>query len=214
MKMRVNRAFMLMLVLAVFAVATVSPVLASDDHVGVETTVNGVTLSKYILHSGYTLPAEGHECERYGVNYTYSGWVNSAGETGLELNTIYEWWIRIQVCASVGIEDVTLADRFGAEFGVCIVDFEGGNSGEEPEIQTKGNSEKVFLTWNIGDIEEGECATVWLHVWTDHNPAGHQEFTSYGDYYINSGAVAKWYFCGIKFSAATGQLMVSTVPAL
>lgn len=138
----------------------------------------------------------------------------SADETDLELFTIYEWWIRIQICVSDTIdeiENVVLADRFGAEFGVCIVDWEGGDSGEEPTTYTRGKSEKVFLTWNIGTIEDGDCATVWLHVWTDHNPAGKQEFTSYGTYYINSGAVAKWTYDGTKYSAETGQLAVSTV---
>jgi hypothetical protein len=206
----------MILVVACLAAITIGTVFAADDHVGVETEVCGVTLSKYILHSGYTLPAGGHECERYGTVYTYSGWVNSADETDLELFTIYEWWIRIRVCASdidpaEKIEDVVLADRFGAEFGVCIVDYKGGDSGEEPEIYTKGNSEKVFLKWDIGDIEAGKCATIWLHVWTDHNPAGKQEFTSYGTYYINSGAVAKWKIGRTKYSAETGQLMVSTV---
>jgi len=198
----------LLVALACVTLLAVNPVLASgDDHVGIETEVCGVTISKYILYSGYNMPCE-HHCL---LGDYYPGNHISDPLENLELFTVYEWWLRIQICASDTIEDVTLADRFGAEFGICIVDWEGGDSGEAPETYTKGNSEKVFLTWNIGEIEGGECATVWLHIWTDHNPAGKQEFTSYGTYYLNSGAVAKWKLDGVKYSAETGQLSVSTI---
>ncbi|PVX24628.1 MAG: hypothetical protein CW716_09665 [Candidatus Bathyarchaeum sp.] len=206
--MRINKILSIIFLLTCLAVTAVSPVLAADDHVGIETEVCGVTVSKYILYSGYNMPVE-HHCD---VGDYYPGNHISDDMENLELFTQYEWWLRIQICPEETIENVMLYDRFGAEFGVCLVDYTVVDSGEAPQMYTKGKSEKVFLTWNIGTIQGGECATVWLHVWTDHNPAGKQEFTSYGTYYMNSGAVAKWLYDGTKYSAATGQLAVSTIP--
>jgi hypothetical protein len=169
----------------------------------------GVTITKEALYSGYTLPSP-HVCE--GNGETYEGWYDSSLMSGLELYTFYDWWIQIRICTPYTITNVRMSDRFGAEFGVEVIDYTGGSSGEAPVLTTKGNSDKVFLNWDIGTLYGGECATVWLHVWTDHNPAGKQEFTSYGCYYLNSGAVAKWKVNGAQYSAETGQLMISTVP--
>ena len=184
--------------LALLFLFLASPVYANDDHYILSTECNGVTLSKAVLYSGYILP-----------NGT---WVSSAEISGLQLYTHYDWWVRIQICTEKTVTCVRLADRFGAEFGVEVIDFVGGSSGEAPVLTTKGNSDKVFLNWNVGTLCAGECATVWLHVWTDHNPAGRQEFTSYGCYYVNSGAVAKWKDCGVQYSAETGQITISTIP--
>lgn len=199
----------LVAVIALLFLFIASPVYANDDHFVISTECNGVNLSKAVLYSGYTLP-EPHVC--VGDGQTYSGWQNSDPMSGLQLFTFYDWWIRIEICASDTITNVRLSDRFGAEFGVEVIDYSGGSSGLAPVLTTKGNSDKVFLNWNIGTICGGECASVWLHVWTDHNPAGKQEFTSYGCYYLNSGAVAKWKMNRAQYSAETGQIMIATIP--
>jgi hypothetical protein len=54
-----------------------------------------------------------------------------------------------------------------------------------------GNSVKVHFMWNVGAMDAGETAMIWLIVSTDTNPAGHQEYTSPGCYMLNSGATVK-----------------------
>lgn len=169
-----------------------------------------VTITKQALYSGYNLQTE-HYCIGNGQTYA-PGVHHSDPTTGLQLQTFYQWWIQIQVCTPYTITNVRLSDRFGAEFAVELVAYEGGTGGSAPVLSTQGNSEKVFLKWFIGTLQGGTCATIWLHVWTDHNPAGKQEFTSYGTYYLNSGAVVKWLEnCHEQHSLETTPLMISTV---
>ncbi len=149
-----------------------------------------VTLTKQALYSGY-YPQQDHVCAGNGQTYPGRNTYHSSPTTGLQLNTFYDWWIQIQICTPRTITNVRLSDRFGAEFGVELIAYSGGSSGSTPILSTQGKSQKVFLNWYIGTLNSGECATIILHVWTDHNPAGKQEFTSYGTYYLNSGAVAK-----------------------
>lgn len=133
--------------------------------------------------------------------------------SGLQLNTYYEWLVQITVTNlnAYPITDVTLKDRFGAEFGVDVVEYSGGSGGAAPELTTKGASDKVFLEWYIGSLGAGESAVIKLHVYTDINPGGHQEFTSCDTCDMNSGAVVKWLDdVGKKHSAETLSLVVST----
>jgi len=61
-----------------------------------------------------------------------------------------------------------------------------------PEVTLHGGSDQCRVTWYIGSLASGESAWVDLQVETDINPGGKQEFTSCGEYYLNSGAVVKW----------------------
>lgn len=133
--------------------------------------------------------------------------------SGLQLYTYYEWLVQITVhnLNSFPITDVTLKDRFGAEFGVDIVEYSGGSGGAAPVLSTIGASAKVFLDWYIGTLGPDESAVIKLHVYTDINPGGNQEFTSCDCYEMNSGAVVKWLDdLGKKHSLSTGSLVVST----
>lgn len=133
--------------------------------------------------------------------------------TGLELFTYHQWLVRITVTNlnSYPVTNVRLADRFGAEFGVDILEYSGGTGGTAPELSTIGASAKVTLKWYIGSLGAGESATVLLHVYTDINPAGMQEFTSCGTYYMNSGAVVKWLDSdGHQHSAETEPIVLTT----
>jgi hypothetical protein len=58
-------------------------------------------------------------------------------------------------------------------------------------IYWTGNSCKAHFQWNIGPMDEGDTRTIYLVISTDLNPAGHQEFTSTGITYLNSGATLK-----------------------
>ena len=57
-------------------------------------------------------------------------------------------------------------------------------------IYWTGNSCKAHFQWNIGPMND-ETRTIFLVISTDKNPAGHQEFTSPGITYLNSGATVK-----------------------
>ena len=46
---------------------------------------------------------------------------------------------------------------------------------------------------------------------TDTNPAGQQEYTTPGPYYLNSGATVKWIYDGKQYSASSNKLMITVV---
>jgi hypothetical protein len=108
---------------------------------------------------------------------------------------------------SITAENVIMQDRFGAELEVVDWTCEGTYE-EDPVFYTKGKSEKVFLYWYIGTHEPGEEAIIHLTMATDLNPAGKQEYTSPGTYTLNSGAVVKKIYDGVKYSWETGQLTI------
>lgn len=58
-------------------------------------------------------------------------------------------------------------------------------------ISWTGKSCKAHFMWEIGSMADGEVKTIFLVISTDLNPKGHQEFTSPGIYYLNSGATVK-----------------------
>jgi hypothetical protein len=116
--------------------------------------------------------------------------------------------------------DVEIWDRFGAEIeghGDPVVSMGSYN------INLKGNSKKIFLYWDVGDLVvpppgEGEASSARLdwEISTDTNPKGHQEYTSPSPpcdpYEMNSGVVLKFKNAeGIQFSAHTPQIFVHAV---
>ena len=54
-----------------------------------------------------------------------------------------------------------------------------------------GKSVKAHFQWNVGPMIGGESKLIWIIVSTDTNPAGWQEYTSCGWYFLNSGATVK-----------------------
>jgi hypothetical protein len=112
------------------------------------------------------------------------------------------------------IENPVVKDRFG---GDLEVDDEGADVGFVDK-KVKGKTEKVFLTWkNIGDLTTNTPVELWIEISTDLNtgnnknyPDGHQEYTSPGVHYLNSGAVLKFIdpATGFQLSAHTPPLSV------
>lgn len=97
----------------------------------------------------------------------------------ITVTNLYDWTM----------EDVVVSDRFAAELEIdCVCCVSHGTL----DLSMKGNSDKVFLTWTIGDLAPLETATLCMIISTDENPAGHQEYTSPGCYELNSGAVLKF----------------------
>jgi len=93
------------------------------------------------------------------------------------------------------------------------LDKDGVTFGSEPfkfDIYWTGNSVKAHFQWNIGSMSVGQTRTIFLVVSTDTNPAGHQEYTSCGDYDLNSGATLKAIVdsTGKQFSAETDGIQI------
>ncbi|UCE28645.1 MAG: hypothetical protein JSV85_05040, partial [Candidatus Bathyarchaeota archaeon] len=142
--------------------------------------------------------------------YVDGSWMVAPTQVTVPLGVDWSALIGITVSAPVTIENVVVTDRFGAE--IEIVDpFPFVITHGNVSYETKGKSEKVFLTWNIGMLAEGETAILIFEISTDLNPAGKQEYTSPGCYELNSGAVLKFTYNGIKYSAYTLPITVLVV---
>ena len=117
--------------------------------------------------------------------------------------------------------DTVITDRFGAEIEIDDP-FPYNITHGTVSYTTKGKSEKVFLTWEIGDLPPGETARLILLVSTDYNPGknnkypdGHQEYTTPGDYELNSGATLKFKDPDqemMQLSAVTDSIYVTVLP--
>lgn len=109
-------------------------------------------------------------------------------------------------------EDVTVTDSGGGTVvGPQEVVKKGELIFEEYTILWTGKSTKVHFMWEIGDMDPDEERVLFLVISTDLNPAGKQEYTSCGDYELNSGAVVKALRdCnGKKVTAETDSIMIS-----
>lgn len=95
-------------------------------------------------------------------------------------------------------EDVVVKDRFGAEIEFAVTDATDSciaSQGDATSI-TKGGSDKIVLTWNVGDIADGDNETLVCSMQTDTTPGEEQSYTECGRYEYNSGA-------NVKFVVAT-----------
>ena len=135
--------------------------------------------------------------------------------TEVPTETCVVWLLKLTMCNphSYNITDVTVKDYFGAELtGETVIDDVPVNV--IVRTQTRGKSYKEsflsqtriiwYVTYRDGDVtdpddvdnldimEPGECAYLYMYVWTKLNPAGKQSYTSPGDYTLNSGPTAKW----------------------
>jgi len=167
-----------------------------------------------------------------GVTITKELACGSAPTSGLDLFTEYQWNIRITIRNNnpYPINDVRLKDKLGAEFkidsvseytftyspyerdGAVEVDGSFGALNKDGVafgtffVYWTGNSIKAHFEWYIGTIPAGHGAQVYMRISTDTNPAGMQEFTSCGEYYLNSGATVQW----DGGSAETEPIVVTT----
>jgi len=116
------------------------------------------------------------------------------------------------------IEIITPGQNVSANGDTGTVDkgdmFKGTNGGINFgyfRIFWTGNSCKVHFMWTIGPMTAGETATIYLVISTDLNPAGHQEFTSCGTYFLNSGATVKGFVNGRQVSAEADPIEIKVV---
>ncbi|MFX1258913.1 MAG: vWA domain-containing protein [Promethearchaeota archaeon] len=114
---------------------------------------------------------------------------------------------------SYTMTEAIIQDRFGAEIEIDEP-FPVSITHGTVTYKTKGKSQKVFLTWEIGDLDPDETARLIILVSTDLNPAGKQEYTSPGIYELNSGATLKFIDPeqDIQLSASTDSINVTVLP--
>ena len=158
------------------------------------------------------------------------------GDSTLDLNEKWEFVLNITVTnpSSTNVTNVMVKDNFGGDLELVSTQVDGGTiydwSGYpltkkkkdssliqgEVTVEWSGKSEKAHLFWNVedGTLSPGETHTLTVVVATDMNPAGHQQYTSEGDHYLNSGATAKgfvmWDSIEFEVDYTTDPIMVTT----
>jgi len=170
-------------------------------------TFSTIAIALIALALGTSLTTPVMACTKNLVNYTdedRDGIIEVGEKVYFEIDIkTHNYW-------GTTAENVILKDRFGAELEVVDWTCEGTYE-KDPVFYTKGKSEKVFLDWYIGTHEPGEEAIIHLTMATDLNPAGKQEYTSPGTYTLNSGAVVKKIYAGVKYSWETDQLTIEVL---
>jgi hypothetical protein len=132
------------------------------------------------------------------------------GDGLIEVGELVTFLQVIQVHNSSGgpWSNVVVKDRFGAELEVISDNPSVGTV----DLTTKGNSEKVFLTWDIGDLADGATANLVMTVETDTTPGGDQSYTEPCWHEFNSGATLKVRNeAGKQRSYETPSIMVSVL---
>jgi len=138
-------------------------------------------------------------------------YVDEDGDGIIEVGELVYFLVVIQVNNPSGEnwEGVHVKDRFGAELGVEVAPV---SSGETVDLNFKGKSDKVFLEWNVGDLDSGDTASLVLFAWTDTDPGGNQSYTECCWHEFNSGVTVKYRDERNKqHSAETGSVMVSVL---
>lgn len=109
------------------------------------------------------------------------------------------------------ITGIVVKDRLGG-------DLEFISSVPAPtSYEEKGNSDKVFLSWAIGDLVSGASTEITLTVATDVNPGQGKkaepinEYTEAGEHELNSGANAKGMIGEIEVSHSSNSVSVIAV---
>jgi PKD repeat protein len=156
----------------------------------------------------------------YSSGWAYHGRIDNARLYGtppsltIKEKTEVQWALKIEVTNTFPytMTDAVIKDRFGAEIEIdepFPVSITHGTA----SYTTKGKSEKVFLTWEIGDLQPGDTARLVLLVSTDINPSGKQEYSEPGIYELNSGATLKFIDPeqDMELSACTDSIYVTVV---
>jgi len=145
---------------------------------------------------------------------TYEEWPNGIVEVGEEV----QWLVEIVVgnayapgsAPGVVFEDVVVTDRLGAELEIDSPFPLWGDG--SVSFTTSGGSDKVKLTWLVPDMAYGQFYSLAFYVSTDINPAGHQEYTSPGVKFLNSGPTMKYWINGVQYSLKLNTIMITVYP--
>ena len=136
----------------------------------------------------------------------------------VETGELCIWHITV-VVANTGDEGIPthtwtntiVTDRFGAELELVKdnpsypITYDRGPL----TFETQGGSNQLRLTWNVGSLAPYERVQADFYVQTDLNPAGHREYTSPGQYIMNSGATVKCIVDGHQASLTMNPIQIT-----
>ncbi|MBC7320392.1 hypothetical protein H5T89_07080 [bacterium] len=118
-----------------------------------------------------------------------------------------EWKIIVKISSTNPIDDVVIKDIFEPQLGVQDPPIYI-SQGTVNYTYSPGQMKKVTVIWTIGDSFSGDAELI-LKVYTKPNPAGNQEFTSPGTYYLNKGATLNYTLGGTGYSVTTEEILVT-----
>jgi uncharacterized repeat protein (TIGR01451 family) len=116
--------------------------------------------------------------------------VKTNGPDVVETHTYYTWTLEITVTNLGGSDanDVLVYDVLPAELALVVYSVTQGIFTSSQN--GNGQSGSTSLMWDVGTLGSGDGASLTWVISTTTNPAGHQEFTSPGNYSLNDGAWA------------------------
>jgi len=163
----------------------------------------------------------------------FEKWIEDCSEAdpyNVPTDTDVHWLVGIYVENIDGddiedMEDVVVKDRLGGDLELDDVEYVDGSIDD----RTTGKTEKVHLTWDVGDLADGDEAYLVIDISTDvntgrgtaNNPGnsgknpkdGYQEYTDdvCTEHELNSGAVLKFIDpeTGFQLSAHTPPITVT-----
>jgi hypothetical protein len=216
MRIKLARKFLIPIVIVALLATVVPAVSAYESHL-----INVRARVEERFHCSKTVRlAEADEIEYaedvLGINFPSEphGADSLTDPLDVPIETCVVWIARICIINTDNYcyTDLVITDHWGAELAGQSMDYPFVNL--QPTIHTRGKSHKQSfegqyrLTWyvtyisgdvsdpddvdNSGELCPGESAHIEMYVWTDLNPAGRQEYTSPGDYTLNSGPTDKW----------------------
>lgn len=157
------------------------------------------------------VPSPVHACHK-NVTLVSTGDGDMIIETGEEI--VWTMVIYVRNIGQFGTggqtwTNVVVTDRFGAELEI---DGTPSASKGTVDVRLTGKTEKVHLTWYIGDLVWDEWAQLTLTVSTDVNPGGQQEYSDSGSYELNSGAVVKFKVDHKQYSLELPSILIEVLP--
>jgi len=143
-----------------------------------------------------------------------------ANETYVPIHTDIHWLMAITVENIAGdsiidMNNIIVQDRLGGDLE--LDDVNSISQGALDASRKKGRTDKQFLTWDVGDVNDANSTELVLEISTDVNPGQSKkslpinEYTEPGVHYLNSGAVLKFVDpqTGFQLSAHTPPIMVT-----
>lgn len=156
--------------------------------------IDGTSFQDFIFNGNHSVPGALYiDVDKILID----AWDEDGGDNIVDIGENWDFSLNITVTNTgpVPVDNVIVKDNLGGDLELLSANATIGSL----VTWTTGKTEKVHLTWDgIGTLNPGESATLMLLVSTDTNTgtgngkkAGHQEFTSDGEYCLNSGATVK-----------------------
>ncbi|MEW6046437.1 MAG: hypothetical protein AB1609_08140 [Bacillota bacterium] len=118
---------------------------------------------------------------------------NADGSWTVQVGERIEWavtWTVANISAGT-VFNVRLGNNYSAEIDVAPSSVDASR-GQVTVAPVGGPNSATAVAWSIGDMPAGSTAVLSFHIATGLNPAGKQQYTSPGDYCLDSALTVKW----------------------